>query len=101
MMVAIIGTGIYLSIGLRGITISRIPEAFRLLASPEARGKASGTGEITPYAALMSALSATVGVGNIAGVATAIHLGGPGAMFWMWLTALVAWERNMPKRSSP
>lgn len=89
MMVAIIGTGIYLSIGLRGITLSRIPEALRLLASPEARGRASGTGEITPYAALMSALSATVGVGNIAGVATAIHLGGPGAMFWMWLTALV------------
>jgi AGCS family alanine or glycine:cation symporter len=89
MMVAMIGTGSYLSIGLRGITLSRIPEALRLLASPEARGSASGTGEVIPYAALMSALSATVGVGNIAGVATAIHLGGPGAMFWMWLTALV------------
>jgi AGCS family alanine or glycine:cation symporter len=46
-------------------------------------------GEITPYAALMTALAATVGTGNIAGVATAIAIGGPGAMFWMWMTALV------------
>jgi AGCS family alanine or glycine:cation symporter len=89
LMLLIVGTGVYLSIGLRGISISRIPEAFRLLLSPEARGRAQGAGEISPFAALMSALSATVGVGNIAGVATAIHLGGPGALFWMWMTALV------------
>jgi len=89
LMLLIVGTGIYLSIGLRGFSITQIPAAMRLLLSPEARGKAPGAGEISPYAALMSALSATVGVGNIAGVATAIHMGGPGALFWMWVTALV------------
>ena len=89
LMLLILGTGVYFTIGLRGISITRIPEALRLLFSGEARGNARGEGEISPYAALMSALSATVGVGNIAGVATAIHLGGPGALFWMWVTALV------------
>ena len=88
-MILILGTGLYLSIGLRGISIRRIPQALRLLVSPAARGEAKGDGEISPFAALMTALSATVGVGNIAGVATAIHLGGPGALFWMWMTALV------------
>ncbi len=88
-MILILGTGLYLSIGLRGISIRRIPEALRLMVSPAARGEAKGEGEISPFAALMTALSATVGVGNIAGVATAIHLGGPGALFWMWMTALV------------
>jgi len=88
-MALILGTGLYLTIGLRGISITRIPEAFRLLLSPEARGRAPGEGEISPFGALMSALSATVGVGNIAGVATAIHLGGPGALFWMWMAGLV------------
>ncbi len=88
-MILILGTGLYLSIGLRGISIRRIPEAFRLMVSPAARSEAKGEGEISPFAALMTALSATVGVGNIAGVATAIHLGGPGALFWMWMTALV------------
>ena len=48
-----------------------------------------GTGEISPFQALMTALSATIGNGNIAGVATAVFLGGPGALFWMWCTALV------------
>ena len=88
-MILILGTGLYLSIGLRGMSIRRIPEALRLMVSPAARGEAKGDGEISPFAALMTALSATVGVGNIAGVATAIHLGGPGALFWMWMTALV------------
>lgn len=88
-MVMILGTGLYLSVGLRGMSIRRIPESFKLMVSPAARGKATGEGEISPFAALMTALSATVGVGNIAGVATAIHLGGPGALFWMWMTALV------------
>lgn len=88
-MILILGTGLYLSIGLRGISLSRIPEALKLMISPASRGGAKGDGEISPFAALMTALSATVGVGNIAGVATAIHLGGPGALFWMWMTAFV------------
>ena len=57
--------------------------------APDGKAKADDDGEISPFNALMTALSATVGTGNIAGVATAIALGGPGAVFWMWITALV------------
>ena len=84
MLCLILGTGIYLSIGLRFMTLRRIPAAFRLLF----RGGSRGDGEISPFGALMTALSATIGTGNIAGVATAIAIGGPGALFWMWLAAL-------------
>ncbi len=84
MLCLILGTGIYLSIGLRFMTLRRIPAAFRLLL----QGGSRGAGEISPFGALMTALSATIGTGNIAGVATAIAIGGPGALFWMWLAAL-------------
>jgi AGCS family alanine or glycine:cation symporter len=84
MLCLILGTGIYLSIGLRFMTLRRIPAAFGLLF----RGGRGGEGEISPFGALMTALSATIGTGNIAGVATAIAIGGPGALFWMWLAAL-------------
>jgi AGCS family alanine or glycine:cation symporter len=86
MLTLLLGTGIFLTIGLRGMTIIRIPYAFKQLLKGR---KASGEGEISPFNALMTALSSTVGTGNIAGVATAIGIGGPGALFWMWCTALV------------
>jgi len=86
MLTLLLGTGIFLSIGLRGMTITRIPYAFRQLFKGR---QGSGEGEISPFNALMTALSSTVGTGNIAGVATAIGIGGPGALFWMWCTALV------------
>ena len=86
MLTPLLGTGIFLTIGLRGMTITRIPYAFKQLLKGR---KASGEGEISPFNALMTALSSTVGTGNIAGVATAIGIGGPGALFWMWCTALV------------
>lgn len=88
LLVLILGTGLFLTFGLRFMPIRRIPTAFRLLW----RGRKSGAdepGEITPFQTLMTALAATIGTGNIAGVATAIALGGPGAVFWMWMTALV------------
>jgi len=86
MLALILGTGLYLSIGLRGITLRRIGYAFRQLI----RGRrGSGSGDITPFNALMTSLSATIGTGNIVGVATAVSIGGPGALFWMWCTALV------------
>lgn len=86
MLILILGTGLYLSIGLKGFTIKQLPEGFRQLW----RGRRSDEeGEVPPFNALMIALSATIGTGNIVGVATAIALGGPGALFWMWLTALV------------
>ena len=86
MLVLLLGTGIYLSLGLRFITIRKIPIAFRLLLKGR---KGEGGGDISPFSALMTSLSATIGTGNIAGVATALALGGPGALFWMWITALV------------
>jgi AGCS family alanine or glycine:cation symporter len=86
MLTLLLGTGIFLTIGLRGMTITRIPYAFKQLLKGR---KVSGEGEISPFNALMTALSSTVGTGNIAGVATAIGIGGPGALFWMWCTALV------------
>jgi len=86
MLVLLLGTGLYLSIGLRFLTLRNIPRAFALLLGGR-EGK--GRGDISPFSALMTSLSATIGTGNIAGVATAIVLGGPGALFWMWITALV------------
>ncbi len=88
MLILLMGTGLYLSLGLKGMTMTRIGYGFRLLW----RGRVAGEGaegEITPFNALSTALGATIGTGNIAGVATAIYLGGPGAVFWMWVTCLV------------
>lgn len=86
MLVFILGAGLFLMLGLRLMPILKLGSGFKLLfAKPQAKNH----GEISPFQALMTALSATVGTGNIAGVATAIFLGGPGALFWMWLTALV------------
>jgi AGCS family alanine or glycine:cation symporter len=88
MIVLILGTGLYLQLRLGGMPVLRIGAGLRLVwrgrdVDPE------HPGEVSPFAALMTCLAATIGVGNIAGVATAIALGGPGAVFWMWMTALV------------
>ncbi len=86
MLVLLLGAGLYLTLGLRAMPWRKLGTAFGLLW----RGrKGQGEGDITPFQALMTALSATIGTGNIAGVATAIALGGPGAVFWMWITALL------------
>lgn len=88
MLVLLLGTGLFLTLGLRFLTFRRIPEGFRKLW--QRRKKIDGVqGELSPFNALMTALAATIGTGNIAGVATAIFLGGPGALFWMWCTAMV------------
>jgi AGCS family alanine or glycine:cation symporter len=88
MIVLIIGTGLYLQLRLGFMPIRKIVYGFRMIWKSRTPG-AKAEGEITPYAALMTALSATIGTGNIAGVATAIAVGGPGALFWMWVTAFV------------
>jgi len=86
MLVLILGTGIYLMLGLRLIPFRKLIYGFQMLW----QGRSStAEGDITPFNALMTSLSATIGTGNIAGVATAIFLGGPGALFWMWCTALL------------
>ncbi|WP_435236522.1 alanine/glycine:cation symporter family protein [Psychromonas sp. PT13] len=86
MLILILGVGIYLTIGLKFMPILNIVDAFKLMWNGRESG---GKGEITPFQALMTAMSATVGTGNIAGVATAVFIGGPGALFWMWITALL------------
>ena len=88
MIILILGTGLYLQIRLGFMPILRIPQGFRMIWGSRTAGTRA-EGEISPFAALMTALSATVGTGNIAGVATAIAVGGPGALFWMWMTAFV------------
>ena len=85
MLVLLVGTGLYLTIILRGMQFRALPHALRLIWHKEH----AGDGDISHFAALMTALAATVGIGNIVGVATAITLGGPGAVFWMWMTGLV------------
>ena len=85
MLALLLGVGIYLTVGLRFLTWRRIGAGFLSLWQGR---KAREEGDITPFQALMTALSATIGTGNIAGVATAISIGGPGAVFWMWITAL-------------
>lgn len=90
MLALLLGVGLFLSIGLKLMPILKIGTGFRLmLGSTTAQQGEERSGEIPPFQALMTALSATVGTGNIAGVATAIFLGGPGALFWMWISALV------------
>ena len=84
-LILILGTGIFLSLGLKGFTLTYIAVAFKQLFSKE---EDSSSGEISSFQSLTTALSATVGTGNIAGVATAIFVGGPGAIFWMWVSAI-------------
>src|SRR5690554_7205876 len=89
MLVLILGVGLFLSLGLKLMPVLQIGAGLRLMWKGRSSSGAESDGEIPPFQALMTALAATVGTVNIAGVATAIFLGGPGASFWMWLTALV------------
>lgn len=83
LLVLLVGTGIYFSTRLGLLQVFRLPKALKLIFSAEAKGQ----GDISSFAALATALAATIGTGNIVGVATAIKLGGPGALFWMWVAA--------------
>lgn len=88
MIILILGTGLFLQIRLGFMPIRKVVYGFKMIIKGRTPGNRA-EGEISPYAALMTALSATIGTGNIAGVAAAIAVGGPGALFWMWMTALV------------
>ena len=83
LLVLLVGTGILLTIRLHLLQIFKLPKALSLIF----RAQNAGSGDIDSFKALCTALSATVGTGNIVGVATAIHAGGPGALFWMWMAA--------------
>ncbi len=86
LIVLILAVGIFLTIRLKGLQITKLPMAVRHIIANEKSGK---DGEVSSFGALCTALSATIGTGNIVGVATALVAGGPGALFWMWLAALL------------
>ncbi|HFU3843924.1 TPA: alanine/glycine:cation symporter family protein [Streptococcus suis] len=83
LLLLLVGTGVYFTLCLGVFQVSKLPTAFRLIFSSDQ----SGQGDVSSFAALCTALAATVGTGNIVGVATAITTGGPGALFWMWVAA--------------
>lgn len=85
LLILLVGTGIYFTFRLGLLQFRHLPTALKLVFSKDDSGK---QGDVSSFAALCTALSATIGTGNIVGVATAIKLGGPGALFWMWLAAL-------------
>ena len=86
LIVLILAVGIFLTIRLRGLQITQLPRAVKSIIANEKSGE---HGEVSSFGALCTALSATIGTGNIVGVATAIVAGGPGALFWMWIAALL------------
>lgn len=88
MLVLLVGTGLLLTIMLKGLQFKQLKHSL-YLALVKRKDDEADEGDISNFQALMTALSATVGTGNIAGVATAIAIGGPGALFWMWITGLV------------
>ena len=87
-LILLVGTGILLTVRLRGLQFSKLWYAHKLAFGKSDEDASSGSGDISHFQALMTAMSATIGMGNIAGVATAVSIGGPGAVFWMWITAL-------------
>lgn len=87
MLVLLVGTGIFLTIRTRALCIRNLPYAIKSVLSKEARQK-KGDGDVSPFSALTTALAATIGTGNIVGVATAMVSGGPGALVWMWISAV-------------
>ena len=88
-MICIIGVGLYLSIRTGFLQIRKFPYAMKVTIGRMLRKRDASDGALTPFQAVCTALAATVGTGNIAGVAGAIAIGGPGAVFWMWITALI------------
>ena len=88
-MICIIGVGLYLSIRTNFLQIRKFPYAIKVTIGRMLRKREASDGSLTPFQAVCTALAATVGTGNIAGVAGAIAIGGPGAVFWMWVSALL------------
>lgn len=86
MLLLLVGTGIFLTIKTKALCWRNLPYAIKSVLSKEARQK-KGDGDVSPFSALTTALAATIGTGNIVGVATAMVSGGPGALVWMWLSA--------------
>ena len=91
LILLLLGTGIYFTLSLHGLQFTRLKLAFQLIL--RSKTDDGHEGDVSGFQALCTALSSTIGTGNIVGVATAIATGGPGAMFWMWVSAFL----NIPK----
>ena len=89
MLVLLMGTGVFLTLRTRFLPWRNLGWALKSVLGRDSRAKAGGAGDVSPFSALMTTLAATIGTGNIVGVATAIVSGGPGAIFWMWVMALL------------
>lgn len=87
MLCLLVGTGVYMTLKLRFLTWRNLPYALKTIFSKKSRTTKVGSGDVSPFSALMTALAATIGTGNIVGVATAMFAGGPGALVWMWISA--------------
>ncbi|GAA0084609.1 sodium:alanine symporter family protein [Clostridium sp. CTA-7] len=87
LLILLVGTGIYLTFKLKLLQIFKLPLALKYIFSKDEEGDDEARGDVSSFGALCTALSATIGTGNIVGVATAIKAGGPGALFWMWIAA--------------
>lgn len=87
MLVILVGTGLYLTLRTKFLAWRNLPYAIKSTLSKEARTTKRGEGDVSPFACLCTALAATIGTGNIAGVASALAVGGPGALVWMWISA--------------
>jgi len=98
MLVLILGTGFFLMVGLRAMPLTRLGYGFRMLWAGR---REQGQGDITPFNALMTSLSATIGTGNIAGVGTAVAIGGPGPCSGCGVRRWWAWPSNTPRRCWP
>ena len=87
MLCLLVGTGVNMTLKLRFLTWRNLPYALKTIFSKKSRTTKVGSGDVSPFSALMTALAATIGTGNIVGVATAMFAGGPGALVWMWISA--------------
>ncbi|WP_205672143.1 sodium:alanine symporter family protein [Ammoniphilus sp. YIM 78166] len=88
-LIFLFGTGLFLTMRLRGLQFRRLLYAFKLGFTKEGQSTSNDEGDVSNFKALMTALAGTIGIGNIAGVASAVTIGGPGAIFWMWIVGLL------------
>ena len=100
-MICIIGVGLYLSLRTGFIQIRKFPYALKTTLGRIFKKKEASDGSMTPFQAVCTALAGTVGTGNIAGVAGAIAIGGPGAVFWMWISAILGMCTNSLRSHLP
>lgn len=96
--VLLVGTGVYFTVRLRGVQVRRFGEGFRrVFGGFTLRGKKADAEGMSSFQALTTAIAAQVGTGNITGCATALVSGGPGALFWTWVSAFSAWRPFTPR----